>query len=151
MEQIFVPSQVVTLVKSARTETPFDVIFVNVPLTDDLSPDENPIVTVRVYKSAIEPLFKGRSFGGLDLNSIRELRFVGGSTPLANFSERFTNPPREISIFSDCFGDGALDERIANALPMYEDFLPIKLAKVKNLEILVFHTILAQQVWLNRL
>ncbi|CAG7734344.1 unnamed protein product [Allacma fusca] len=75
----------------------------------------------------------------MNLRSVRELRFFDDSFPIANFSERFNGPCREIKIFSDNVTPMIVASCLTDVPPAYNDFLPINLAKVTNLKILFPH------------
>ncbi|CAG7730209.1 unnamed protein product, partial [Allacma fusca] len=139
MEQIFLPSDIVEIVKSARLLSPFNVVFVNHPLTNNLCDDGTPFVIVKDYKLALGELFRPAEVGGLDLNSVRELRFLNNCSPIANFSDRFNRPFREIKFFSDNVLPPDLLSRFVDAAPVYDEYLPINLAKLTNMKTLLEH------------
>lgn len=57
-DKVLVPSFWVDLVRQAQIKNPFDVVFVEHPLTDDLKPDGTSVVKVRDYKGALENVIK---------------------------------------------------------------------------------------------
>ncbi|CAG7718167.1 unnamed protein product [Allacma fusca] len=82
------------------------------------------------YKLAFTDLFRVSVAGGLDLNSIREMRFLANCPPIANVSDRFDLVLREITFLADNIDGGQITEHLTRAKIMYDDFLPVNLAKV---------------------
>ncbi|CAG7727625.1 unnamed protein product, partial [Allacma fusca] len=81
MEHLYYPSDIVNMVKSARVVSPFNIVYVNMALTNDLCDDDVPCVLVRDYKLVLAPLFRTTEVGGMNLRSVRELRFFDDSFP----------------------------------------------------------------------
>ncbi|CAG7729376.1 unnamed protein product, partial [Allacma fusca] len=146
LEHIYLPSDIVQLVKSSRNVAPFNVVYVNQPLTNDLCDDGTPIVIVKDYKLVFADLFRTSVAGGLDLNSIREMRFLANCPPIANFSDRFDLVSREITFLADNIDGRQITEHLTRAKIMYDDFLPVNLAKVINLKVLLPHIAMGPEV-----
>ncbi|CAG7829322.1 unnamed protein product, partial [Allacma fusca] len=144
-KHMLLPNDITGIVKKAKITNPNEVVYVNNYFTSDLCSDGTPVVVVRNYKSTLEPLFRPQGPGGMDLNSIRELLFARGSRPIANFTERFGNNSKELNIFVDNMSDETLASNILEAPYAYDDYLPINLSKVSNLETLIPHVAMEKE------
>jgi hypothetical protein len=131
IHKINLPSELVNLVKNAKKENQFKVIYVNFPLKDNLLPDNTPIVTVYYYKKLIENNIKSNfSY----LTEVRRVKFSKNRTKVSldlNFE-----PEIEINVYKN---DSNIDCEIlfSSLRPAYNDFLPITKAKYEDIKKLI--------------
>jgi hypothetical protein len=70
LEKVNYPSEYVNLIK--ETDKKFNINFVNYPLSDDLKPNGNPIITVKDYKNTLRAL---EVLNVEHLSQIRKIKF----------------------------------------------------------------------------
>jgi len=134
IEKVSLPSEWVNLIKD--TEHKFNINYVNYPLTDDLKPDENPIITVKDFKTYFEKFL----INSIDqFTQIRKLKFnkngIFGSTDL--LSESFD---LSINLFKPDLAIEKLDfDNLKNA---YENFLQLKQLKFNDVKKLLRYVII---------
>ena len=81
-DKVVKPSEWVRLIESTFPVDPFRIVFVEHPLTNDLKPDHNPIVTVRNYKKAFDPLLKAPT----GISSLRVMLFRRKHRPSCRYA-----------------------------------------------------------------
>ncbi|CAG7729252.1 unnamed protein product, partial [Allacma fusca] len=59
-KQMVFPQDITELVKRAKITNPNEIVYVNNCFTNDLCDDGTPVVTVKNYKAALEPLFSSK-------------------------------------------------------------------------------------------
>lgn len=133
-DRVLVPSYWVNLVREAQSKVPFTVVYVEHPLTDDLSPDGTAVVKVRDYKSALEKVIattiqdqskmKGVIFSREGTKG-RMIMTGDCTTTLALLKKR-----RGVS-------SASLRVAVKNAGAAFSDFCPIKPAKVDDVKALL--------------
>ena len=57
-DRVTKPSEWVSPIKEADCNQPFEVVFVEHPVTDDMKDDDMPVIKVYDYKAAFDPLVK---------------------------------------------------------------------------------------------
>lgn len=75
-DRVTLPSEWVNLIKTTDQQKPFRIAFVEHPLTDDMLPDDTPVITVMNYKDAYEPVVKAVT----GIAAFRGVRFQLGKT-----------------------------------------------------------------------
>ncbi|XP_067939751.1 uncharacterized protein [Watersipora subatra] len=75
-DRVTLPSEWVNLIKTTDQQKPFRIAFVEHPLTDDMLPDDTPVITVMNYKNAYEPVVKAVT----GIVAFRGVRFQLGKT-----------------------------------------------------------------------
>jgi hypothetical protein len=73
VNKIALPSERVNIVKNANKKNPFEVVYVNHPLTDNLVRDSSDICTIYDYKEFFEPFLKSKL---TYLTEVRRLKFT---------------------------------------------------------------------------
>lgn len=137
-DKAILPSDWVTLIKTTDQQKPFKTVFVEHPLTDDMRPDGTPIVRVKDYKKALDPIV--RPITGI--SEFRGAKFEKGKQPLARKSMT-VDCSEPISILKRGQKLQALKQlRLTQA---YVDFLPIKTAKYQDIRALLEHVSLPPQ------
>ncbi len=126
LEKVNYPSEYVNLIK--ETDKKFNINFVNYPLTDDLKPNGNPIITVKDYKK----YFEGSLVANVEhLSQIRKIKFskkgIFATTDLLSEDFDLTinllKPNLSINKFNF--------ESLQNA---YQGFRPIKQSKFNDVK-----------------
>jgi hypothetical protein len=123
------PSSYTTLIRNARPNQPFKVIYVQHPLTDDLCDDGTPICIVMDYFSTIKPVLKSTpGFGKL-----RRFMFRGDGTILTNSST--TEAPDQIFTYMKTGNTlEQVKQRIGGVQLAYHDFVGVSHVKAQNVE-----------------
>ena len=104
------------------------------PLTDDMEPDGTPVVRVHDYKTAYNPLIKAPT----GISTIRGLLFKRGQIPLSRLS--MTGDCREnVNILKRGVKLASLKVARREVQHAYRDFLPIKSAKLHDVQALLKH------------
>ncbi|CAG7828551.1 unnamed protein product [Allacma fusca] len=133
-EKMSYPSDVVHVIQNAQKEKPFNIVYVNNNLTDDLCDDGRVVLDVKDFKSALESLLLTTQKANLNLQNTRELLFRPHQSLTLNFSERFDHNKRELSLFKTNVSADNLSEALNTARSAYDDFLPISAIKLRNVE-----------------
>ncbi|CAG7725323.1 unnamed protein product [Allacma fusca] len=134
LEKMSYPSDVVQVIQNAQKEKPFNIVYVNNNLTDDLCDDGRVVLDVKNFKLALEGVLLTAQKANLNLQKTRELMFQPQQLITVNFSERFDYPKRELSIFKTNVTAEYLSEVLRTARSAYDDFLPISAVKLRNVE-----------------
>jgi len=126
-EKFNFPSDWVNLIKSSNKSKPVRVIYMQHPLTDDLTNDGTPVVTVCAYKAALDPVLK--PFKGI--SKIRGIRFLEDGTVTAR---RETTGPCTIPFSVIKPASTLLDVKnsIATAPQAYQSYVPVTKEKSDN-------------------
>jgi hypothetical protein len=123
VEKVNLPSEWVKIIKETDRQKPFIINFVNYPLTDDLIPNEIPIIIVKDFKNYCENLLRDTVD---QLSKMRKIKFskngIFGTTNL--LSEIFEIPINLTK--SDPIFENFNFENLSNA---YKDFIAIKKKK----------------------
>ena len=120
-DRVIKPSEWVNEIKNTDILNPFQIAYVEHPLTDDLSNDGTPVLKVKDYKKGFD-LFLRPPKG---IATIRGLLFQKGQQPMCRFS-----------MTGDCLTEMCISKRgkklrellcaSKNLLPAYLNFLKIK-------------------------
>jgi len=128
-DKIEYPSEWIDLMRSCKENIPFNILYVNFPITDDLTEDGTPIVKVYDYKVSLTPLLKaslGRVAGISGLlfneNGVFTRNSMGGT-----LYSPFTLLKRNVTV-------QRLQEVIRDTRLAYEEYLPITPEKFDNLQ-----------------
>ena len=129
------PSEYVEMIKEANKIHPFEVVYVQHPVTDDMESDGTPIVNVNDYKRALDTMIKAPA----GIAKYRGLLFARGN-----------NGKSRTTMTGDCTENMKLLERgvkkaqinqaIRQAKPAFVDFNPIKMAKYNDVQKLLEYT-----------
>ena len=138
-DRVILPSQWVLLVKNTDTRKPFNVVYVEHPLTDNMIQDGTPVVKVLDFKRAYDPLIKPVT----GISKFRGAKFERGNVPLSR-----------ISMTGECcdviktFKCGKKLSTLLSLKPnrAYLNFLPVKTAKFHDICDLLTHVNLAEGV-----
>lgn len=141
VEKAITPSYWVDLIRNAQTKKPFDVIFVEHPLTDDLVADATPVVKVKDYKSALDNVIK---------KSVKNISLMKGAmfTPGKIQARKTMNgdPTILVSLLKRGHGSRSLVNASNGAVSAFESFLKIKKEKYKDVMDLLSYVALPANV-----
>ncbi|CAG7718230.1 unnamed protein product [Allacma fusca] len=133
-EKMSYPSDVVRAIQNAQKEKPFQIVYVNNNLTDDLYDDGRVVLDVKDFKSALESVLVTPQKANLNLQQTRELMFQPQQLLTVNFSKRFDYHKREMSLFKANVTAENVSAVLRAARAAYDDFLPISSIKLRNVE-----------------
>ncbi|CAG7826775.1 unnamed protein product, partial [Allacma fusca] len=145
-EKMSYPSDVVRVIQHAQTEKPFNIVYVNNNLTDDLCDDGRVVLDVKDFKAALESLLLTPQRANLNLQNTRELMFQPQQLITVNFSDRFEYPKRELTLFKPNVTAESLYNVLGAARSAYDDFLPISPIKLRNVEELTKYIVQKQNL-----
>lgn len=140
-DKVLAPSQWVRLIRNADKKSPFEVLYVNHPLTDDMQDDGTPVVKVLDVKSAFEPLITG-------VTSISKLRCIAARRGEAVKTRQTMTGicSEKVGILKRGTNIASLKLAFDQATPAYDSYLAIKDAKVKDVKSLLIHVFLPDSV-----
>jgi hypothetical protein len=122
------PSEWVNLVRTANTQKPFEVQYVNFPLTDNLIPDNTPIVTVFNYKELMENCLRPHL---THLTEVRRVKFIKNSIKVS--IDLTLEPDIDLTLLkNDFYVD--LKLLFSNIKPAYDNFIPHNKAKYDDIK-----------------
>lgn len=131
VHKIALPQEWVKLVKTANKKNPFEVIYVNHPLTDDLKPDSSDICTVFDYKTFFDPFLKPK------LNHLKEVRRMKLTKNSVKISlDLSKDQDTDLNLYKSNENIDFFHMK-SNVNLAYNDFLPIKIKKYKNIKMLL--------------
>ena len=84
LDRAIKPSDWTKFLQCAKEQNPFEIVYVQHSFTDDLQNDGTPVVIVKNYKSALEPLFLSR----IPIANIRRIEFRRGIEPQIQIDHR---------------------------------------------------------------
>ena len=125
------PSEWVQLVKSTDKSNPFNVVYVEHPLTDNLRSDGIPVVKVYDFKRAFDPFVRSPQ----GISTVKGFHFKRGSAPLCRYS--MTGGCGTTLMY---LKRGQKVKSLIHALsPLllrtaYHSFLPVKRAKLRDVQ-----------------
>ena len=142
-DKVIKPSEWVRLIENTHLVDPFRIVFVEHPLTDDLKADHTPIVTVKNYKKAFDPLLKAPT----GISSLRGMLFRRKHRP----SCRYVMTGTCSTAFQLLKRGKRVENLIASIsssrlLRAYHTYLPIKQAKLNDVFQLLQHVFLPEEV-----
>jgi hypothetical protein len=128
-DKVCVPSEYVKLVESANNKIPFEVIYANYSLSNDLSIDGHKIVKVLDYKN----LMSDYLLSNLEhLSNVRIIEFSKESIKVSLDLRK--KPEIELKLVKANQSIIGLDKLYSNLKPAYEHFLPIKKEKYEDIK-----------------
>ena len=140
-DRVVKPSEWVNLIKETDLSNPFQTVFVEHPLTDDLKHDGTPVVKVKDYKRGLDAFLRPPS----GIAAIRGLLFRRGQNPRCRYS-----------MTGDCSTEICLLKRgkklrellgaFSKLLPAHLTFLGIKKAKFDDVVALLGHVTIPNEV-----
>ncbi|CAG7822478.1 unnamed protein product [Allacma fusca] len=133
-ESVLYPSDVRRIIELAQIQNPFEIVYVNNNLTDDLCNDGTTVLDVKDFKTSLESLFQPSRRANLNLLTGWEVEFTTHLKSVINYTGRFPEAKRENDLFFENVTSEVLKNKIMSAPSAYDDFLPIPVAKLKNIE-----------------
>ncbi|CAG7723864.1 unnamed protein product [Allacma fusca] len=128
-ETLSFPSDVVRIIQSAQKHKPFNIVYANNNLTDNLCDDGRPVLDVKDYKDALEKALLSPQRANLNLQQSREFLFQPRKPITVNFRDRFQYPKRELMLFRSGYTAENLNDLVSGARSAYDDFLLISEVK----------------------
>jgi len=125
------PSVWINMIKTAQQNPPFRVVYVKYPLTDNMEPDETPIINVRDFKQSLDPYIQAPG-----IQMIRGVQFLPSSTPVYRNSMFENIHPGTLKLLKKNASLKDLDSAFLSA-DVLEDFLPISKPKFDNVQSLL--------------
>jgi len=111
-----------TLIREAKIQDPFELVFVENAFTDNLQPDQTPIVRVKDFKAVLTPILSHRA----NLAHLKGIQLTNGLVAMAyeNFETGFIEPWNP---FLETTTVEMLNHAILNAPMKYnnETYLPV--------------------------
>lgn len=138
-DRVTKPSEWVELIRSTDQRKPFNIVYVEHPLTDDMKDDGTPVVKVKDYKTAYNAMIK--SVDGI--SSFRGIKFQRGQ-PCCSRATMSAGCTQPVTILKR--GKKLTNIAAAELHAAYSDFLPIKSAKLKDVRALLEHVNLPEEV-----
>ena len=133
----------VSFVKNTDRESPFTICYVEHPLIDNMQHDGTPVIPVFDYEGAFDPMLRAPK----GIATIRRLKFLRGSVPNCRYSMT-GGCDTEITFLKR----GQKVKSLVSALnPLllrraYQSFLPIKAAKLADVNQLLQFVFLPESV-----
>ena len=81
-DRVVKPSEWVNLIEETNISNPFPTVFVEHPLTDDMTHDGSPVVEVKDFKKGFDPFLQPPS----GIATMRGLLFRRGQNPRCRYS-----------------------------------------------------------------
>ena len=125
-------------VKSANIKNPFEVIYVNYPLTDNLVGDSTELCYVSDYETYFETYLKTKL---IHLIEVRRIKFTRNDIKVS--LNLWIEPEINIDLYKS-------DEKIdlnslnSNLTPAYSDFIPINKAKYDDIKKLLNYIVIPE-------
>jgi len=142
-DRVIAPSTWTNLVVKTRPSNPFHLVYVEKPFTDDLTPNEVPVVRVKDFKSRFIPIFQNRLF----INGIRAFSFSNVLTPTIarNYGEECVKP---LNLFLPNASARQIVEATENAQFLYQEdtFLPVPRAAAEGCTQVLDHVVIPPNV-----
>ena len=129
------PSEYVEMIKEANKIHPFEVVYVQHPVTDDMESDGTPIVNVNDYKRALDTMIKAPA----GIAKYRGLLFARGN----NGKSRTTmtgDCTENMKLLKRGVKKAQINQAIRHAKPAFVGFNPIKMAKYNDVQKLLEYT-----------
>ena len=76
------PSEWVKLIRETDQQKPFNIVYVERPLTDDMKSDDTPVVTVKDYKTAYESVVRPVT----GISEFRGVKFCSGKAAMSRIA-----------------------------------------------------------------
>jgi len=131
------------LIEKTLPDNPFSIVFVEHPLTDDLKPDSTPIVTVKDYKKAFDPLLKAPT----GISSLRGMLFRRRHRPSCRYVMTGTcSTPFQLLKRGNKVESLMASISSRRLLRAFHTYLPIKQAKLNDVHQLLQHVFLPEDV-----
>ena len=133
--QVSKPSEYVSMIKSANSQKPFEVVYVEHPVSDNMQNDGTPVVKVKDYKKSLEPLIKGPT----GLAKYRGVLFCRGENPKSR-STMTGECTEEMKFLKRGVKKAQVCKEVLSAKPAYINYLPVKVSKYKDVMQLLKYT-----------
>ena len=140
-DKVSKPSEWVDVIKTTNVKNPFKIRYVHHPVTDTMENDGTPVVEVLDYKAGLDPIIKPVS----GISRFRGLLFQRGQTPKSKsvMTGECTCP---VTVLKRGVNRVSLHMAVDSAKRAYDDFLPVKSAKARDVHMLLEYVDLSPDV-----
>jgi len=142
-DRVVAPSTWTDLVKRSRPSSPFELLYLEKPFTDDMRNDETPTVRVKNFKNALNPHLRNR----LSINTIKKITFTPDLHP--QIATEYGEPcNQDLRLFIDTVSVNDILNSIDNAEFAYDEgtFLPVPQAAATSCHDILRHVIVPNNV-----
>ncbi len=141
IDRVSRPSEWVETIRTTDIRKPFTIKYVEHPVTDDLRSDGTPVVKVKDYKTALEPHTKPPK----QIAATRGIVFERGKVPVGRQSMTgMCNEPMAVLKRGSKMTN--VKSAVRRARDAFADFIPIKDAKLRDVNALLEHVHLPPSV-----
>lgn len=138
-EFIYGPSDWVKIIEESNLAHPFQVIYLEKPCTDNLTPGGKDVVRVLDFKSALKSLINPSLHG---IKKIRKLKFVPNTAPIVLASDGSDLDGSTFQVLRTTVSTQDLKNALQKPRLKYQSYCAISDDKLSNVKSLLTHTII---------